>query len=155
MLDKKMFNKHNDKQIQELINVSSNPIARKRPQSADNINVNSKKLSSPIEIMENFNKLGKEIAEFEKNNKRQDRNMSKNCKKFSKSFIKIGNEINSKSTINLNLKSVIESIQTIDKEILALNVIQDYRSDQNLNGYNNISTNNLNNNQLTTSLKST
>jgi len=69
--------------------------------------------------------LGKEIEKFENNSNRQDSTIAKNCKKFTKKFEQIGNEITSKSTSNLNLKNVLQSMQHIDKEILALDIIQD------------------------------
>jgi len=122
---------HNNKALHELVKITSTP---HRSLSTDALKTEpAKKFSSPDDIKSfrnKFNNLGKEIEKFENNNRRQDSTIAKNCRNFSKKFIQIGHEITSKSTSNLNLKSVLQSMQNIDKEILALDITQDARREE-------------------------
>jgi len=73
LIDKKMFEKHKNKAIQELVNITSNP-GMKRSKTLDKVEPPKKFATSQDaqQFKDKFNEFGKEIMKFENNNKRQD-----------------------------------------------------------------------------------
>jgi len=127
-INKKMYDKHGNKNIKEIIEISyKKPMTKSKSEN----NINSDKFD-----MKNFEKefknLGNEIYKAEIRNKRSDKVMKKNCKKALKSYDELGKEYNSQSVPNLRINDVIKTMQELDKELLIESLENEVKTDRKL-----------------------